>query len=336
MILWSDKQLYSEEPFELESALENAILEVQRPLFGENRIYLDTKKKIGAKGGKKNIPDGYLLDLTSKKEPRLYVVENELARHDPLKHIAVQILEFSLAFETAPLQVKHVIKAALGKDKGASQFFASYAESNGFENIDYLLEKIINRSDAFNALVIIDEMPDDLETVLMRKFRFPVEIIILQRFRSEKGDRLYHFAPFLQDVSAAAASDDKHWTGIGHTLDPSEIDTIVVPTRDEGFEDTFLGEECWYKIRINNSMISKIEWIAAYRVAPTSAITHFAPVKTIEPYQDTNKYILYFSEAAKEIGPIRLMSNGKVKAPQAPRYASMERLRNAKILDDAF
>ena len=56
--------------------LEAAILEVQGILFGDTRIYLDTKKKIGKKNKKKNIPDGYLIDLTSKKEPILYVVEN--------------------------------------------------------------------------------------------------------------------------------------------------------------------------------------------------------------------------------------------------------------------
>jgi hypothetical protein len=51
------------------------------------------KKKIGKKGGLRNIPDGYLIDLSDAK-PRLFVVENELAVHDPLRHIAVQILQF--------------------------------------------------------------------------------------------------------------------------------------------------------------------------------------------------------------------------------------------------
>jgi hypothetical protein len=48
-------------------------------LFGATRIYLDAKKKIGGKGKIKNIPDGYLIDLTNTKEPKLNVVENELA-----------------------------------------------------------------------------------------------------------------------------------------------------------------------------------------------------------------------------------------------------------------
>jgi hypothetical protein len=112
-MLWNKERTYQEEPFELESDLEEAILEVADVLFGESRIYLDPKKKIGAKGKTRNIPDGYLIDLSSAKEPRLYVVENELAKHDPLKHIAVQILEFSLSFETSQHLVKSIIKEAL-------------------------------------------------------------------------------------------------------------------------------------------------------------------------------------------------------------------------------
>jgi len=117
-MLWNPNKVYEGEPFESERDLEQAIVEVSDILFGNDRIYLDTKKKIGAKKIK-NIPDGYLVDLSSKKEPRLYVVENELAKHDPLKHIAAQILEFSLSFETTPQKVKSIVKEALGKDQQA-------------------------------------------------------------------------------------------------------------------------------------------------------------------------------------------------------------------------
>ena len=48
MMLWTPTIVYMTEPFELESELEIAILEVSSPLFGESRIYLETKKKVGA------------------------------------------------------------------------------------------------------------------------------------------------------------------------------------------------------------------------------------------------------------------------------------------------
>ncbi len=90
--LWTEGSSFRAANFKNEADLEKAILRVKENLFGSNRIYLDVKKKIGRKGGLRNIPDGYLIDLGSR-EPRLYVVENELASHDPLRHIAVQILQ---------------------------------------------------------------------------------------------------------------------------------------------------------------------------------------------------------------------------------------------------
>jgi len=83
-------------------------------------------------------------------------------------------------------------------------------------------------------------------------------------------------------------------------------------------------------------MIPRIKYIAAYQVAPVSAITHIAKVHKIDQWKDANKYVLLFEEAAKEIGPIQLVPKGKVKAPQGPRYTSMNHLEDAKTLDDAF
>jgi len=335
-MLWTPNKIYENEPFELEDDLEAAILEVQKDLFGEDRIYLDIKKKIGLKGKIKNIPDGYLIDLSSTKEPKLYVVENELVKHEPLKHIAVQILEFSLSFETSPQKIKALVKEALIKDREALEKCVDYANENDFENIDFLLEKMIYGDDKFNVLVIIDEISDELESALMRQFRFPVEIITLQRYVNYEGERIYQFEPFLADISVPVAPNKKGIPSYTKTIDPSEIDTIVVPARKDGFEEVFIGENCWHAIRIHPSMILKIKCIAAYQVAPVSAITHIAKVKSIEQWKDSNKYILRFTEPAKKIEPIKLVTKGAVKALQNSRYTSIERLNKAKTLDEAF
>ncbi|MBI2677259.1 MAG: hypothetical protein HYX28_00600 [Candidatus Koribacter versatilis] len=62
-----------------------------------------------------------------------------------------------------------------------------------------------------------------------------------------------------------------------------EIDTVIVPAHEEGFEKGFQGQNCWYEIRIAAEKLDKIKYIAVYRTAPVSAITHFAPVHHIEP-----------------------------------------------------
>jgi hypothetical protein len=323
-MLWNEDVKYFEAPFDKESDLEDAVKKVKEVLFGSSRVYLDDKKKIGSKGGTNNLPDGYLIDLTNKHDPKIFVVENDLASHQHLKHIAVQILEFSLSFETSKLKVKNVIKEMLQKRPTDWKKCEEFAKNNGYENVDYLLESIIHKTDSFNALLIIDELSEELETVLISRFKFPVEITTLKRYKSESDKFLYKFDPFLNEVILDTQK-----------LDVSEIDTIVVPARQDGFKEVFLESNCWHAIRLNSSMIPKIKYIAAYQVAPISAITHLAEVKSIEQFKDSNKYILYFTEPAQKIKKVPL-GTSKNKAPQSPRYSSKDRILSADSLDYVF
>lgn len=111
-------------------------------------------------------------------------------------------------------------------------------------------------------------------------------------------------------------------------------DTVVVPAQEDGFKEVFLGEDCWYAIRIGGGKLNDIKYIAAYQTAPFSAITHYAEVESIQAYGDGGKYQLNFKKPAKEIGPIELDKKGL--APQSPRYTSIEKLLSAKKLSDIF
>lgn len=185
---------------------------------------------------------------------------------------------------------------------------------------------------AFRALIIIDEATDELYKVV-KNFRFPVEVIEVETYQATDGDRIFRFNPLFQDVSdtkeALEAREQK-------SVDISEFDTIVVPAREDGFNETFLGENRWYQIRVHASMIPQIKYIAAYQVAPISAITHWALVKNIEPWEDSGKYVVNFAEPAKKMGPVPLVPKSRVKALQNARYTSFDRLQKAKTLDEVF
>ena len=116
----------------------------------------------------------------------------------------------------------------------------------------------------------------------------------------------------------------------------AEVDTVVVPAQEDGFQEVFLGENRWYAIRMHRSIIPRIKYIAAYQVAPVSAITHWTLVKDIEPWRDTGKFIVNFAEPAKEISPIPLVPKSRVKALQNIRYTSFDKLQRAKTLDEVF
>jgi len=114
-----------------------------------------------------------------------------------------------------------------------------------------------------------------------------------------------------------------------------QLDTIVVPAQEEGFKRVFLGEKCWWAIRIAGGMLPKIKFIAAYRTQPESKVTHYAPVASTEPYGEEGKYKLIFAEPAKPIGPIPF-ADAPLGAMQGPRYASFAKLQKAKKLRDLF
>lgn len=332
-VIWTPSSIYSIANYRSESELENAILQVQSELFGYNRIYLDIKKKIGAKGGLRNIPDGYLIDLNGLK-PRLYVVENELASHDPLRHVAVQLLEFSLSFASERRAIKTILFSALQAYPAAKDLCEKFARLRSYRNLDHMLEEMVFDA-PFAALVIIDEMSDELQTVLAEKFRFGVEVLQVSRYANADSEYFYHFEPFLAGITEDLATPSEGSETV-RPLDVEEVDTVVVPAQSEGFQETFLGENRWYAIRIHGTMRPQIKHIAAYQIRPISAITHVASVSSIEPWGDTGKFVVNFTQPAREIAPIKLVPNGRVKALQNIRYTTLKRLEAAKTLDEVW
>jgi hypothetical protein len=140
-----------------------------------------------------------------------------------------------------------------------------YAKSHQFRNLDHLLEYLAFEV-PFAALVIIDEIPDNLETILGERFQFGVEVMELRRYENTSKERVYRFEPFLAGLGEDVSAVD----------DEEAMDTVVVPARSEGFEDVFLREDRWYSIRIHGTMRPQIKYIAGYQVQPVSAITHIA------------------------------------------------------------
>ncbi|ATZ61353.2 MAG: hypothetical protein BME93_04540 [Methanosarcinales archaeon Met12] len=196
----------------------------------------------------------------------------------------------------------------------------------GYRNIDAFLEDLIFDK-SVGTIVIIDQITIDLTNVL-NQLAMKTDILEFQTYikEGEENNHIHKFMPFQQDIRDISEA--------GKPLE--QLDTIVVPANEDGFNETFLGANCWYAIRISSSMIDKIKYIAGYQTAPISAITYYAEVAKIEKYKDTEKYIVHFKNSAKKIGPIKLVSKSKIKAPQAPRYTNFEKLSRAKILDEVF
>lgn len=309
--------------YENESKFEAMIINHVNAIFGEDGIYFDIKKLIGKPKKGATIPDGYYLDLTFHNNPRLYLVEVELQKHNVYGHIGEQILRFGISSETDKYKMKNYLIEAINHDPAKKNKLTSFFEKSKYDNMNELLDQVIfdNRP---AAIIIIDQATDELNKVLAQ-FTMATEVIEAQTYICG-NKKLHRFTPFKDDVL----------TDLPETEDADELDTIVVPARSDGFKEEFLKHNRWYAIRISGAMLDKIKYIAAYQVSPVSGITHIAEVDRIEKYKDTNKYIVYFRpNTTEEIGKIGL---GKMKgqAPQAPRYSSYRLISKAKNLDDLW
>ena len=81
--------------------------------------------------------------------------------------------------------------------------------------------------------------------------------------------------------------------------------------------------------------MDKIKYVAVYQTSPVSAVTHYAPVDRIEPFGESGKYKLVFSEKARKIGPIERGSAPK-GVMQGPRYVRLDNLLKAMQLSDVI
>lgn len=119
-------------------------------------------------------------------------------------------------------------------------------------------------------------------------------------------------------------------------FDTKVLDTIVVPAQEEGFQEQFISNDCWFAIRISASKLNSIKYIAAYRTAPISAITHYAEVKSIEPYGNDGKYKLNFKGKAIQLETEIPFGDAKQGSTQSSRYINFNKLMNSKSISELF
>ena len=296
--------------YNTESEFEEEIIKNKEAIFGEESIYFNTKMKIG-----NTIPDGYWLDLTFHTEPKLYFVEIELESHDLYGHVAEQLLKFSMAFDDNKYKLKGILMEEISKDKEKQRLLKKYIQDpkTSFKDETELLYHVIYEM-PISIIVIIDEYTEQLQRV-QSKLSDEITVLEFETYKSNQ-EVIHRFTPFYDEQEINVNSEEIN--------DIDEIDTIIVPAMEEGFNETFIGENCWYAIRISTPMISRIKYIAAYQVYPVSAITYYALVDRIEKYKDTGKYILYFKNKPKKIEKIPLGDNKM--AVRSCRYTNLQKM----------
>ena len=322
--------------FSREDEFEKIVGELADKIFGSRSIYLDIKKKI--KGNNIGIiPDGYLIDMTISSEPKLYVIENEIVSHDPFKHIGIQMLKFATSFEEERLKVRQILMEEISKRPECLKRLQFGCEDSRSRNIDNYLDKAVYSE--FKGLVIIDEARNELHRVL-EKINANISVLEVKTYKTSSNEFAFEYDTLYEpDETVTTVIDTKQPKREAEDIQKrrqrlAESDTIIVPAREDGFNVEFLGNNRWYAIRIGAAMKDRIKYIAAYQVAPISAVTYIAEVQEIKPYQDTGKYMVIFKNSPEKVKELKVKDSSKT--PQGPVYAKYADLKKAEFLDEAL
>ena len=113
--------------------------------------------------------------------------------------------------------------------------------------------------------------------------------------------------------------------------------TVILSSVDRGFEETFMGEAeipCWYPCRCSAERISNLKYIAVYRGAPVSAITHYAKVKEITYSKEKKCNVCYFEGAPIKLPHDIVLGSKSGCFFRGAKYTSIESLLNATTADN--
>lgn len=194
----------------------------------------------------------------------------------------------------------------LKNSKTAKKQVALYLDESKIERIDLIVKLFSSLSDSKsfsrNTLIeeAIDKFLDDSERFLQEEHDINIDNL-LEEARSEK------------------------------------FDTVIYSATGRGFEETFLGEEetpCWYPCKISETRERNVGYIAIYRGAPVSAITHYAKIKEFRYDEEKECKVCYFDGSAIELPNKIKLGSKEACFFIGPKYTSLECLLNAKELDE--
>lgn len=194
----------------------------------------------------------------------------------------------------------------LKNSKAAKKQVALYLDESKIKRIDMVVKlfSVISESKSFSRNTLIEEAID----------KFLEE--------SEK---------YLQD---------EHGINVSELLEKErseKCDTVILSSNGRGFEETFLGEEeaaCWYPCRISDTRESSLKYIAIYRGAPVSAITHYAKIKEFVYDQERKCKVCYFDGSAIELPNEIKLGNKDGCFFVGAKYTCLDSLLNAVKADE--
>ena len=110
-----------------------------------------------------------------------------------------------------------------------------------------------------------------------------------------------------------------------------EYNTIVCPSTGGGLEKAFKKKKAWWAVRIGQSNIEKLKYIALYEGAPISGIRYYAQITKIEPFENKpGKYIIHHDGNIIKLKNHILLGKTHQLALFGPRYYKLGDIISSK------
>jgi predicted transport protein len=193
-----------------------------KEIFGEDSVYLPIGVRLKSEAGLGAEPDGFMIDPTKKE---LIIVEAELSKHNPYKHINDQLTRFINSMDN--LQTKNAVVERLYAEIRSNKGLQEYFEEKTNENLYRWLSKLLNQSPKI-VVVIEEKTKEVMEACKILMKSYDTKILEIQTYRREKAPTV---CAYLFDT----LSDSNV------IVDPSKA--IVVEHVPKAEDDHFKGKE---------------------------------------------------------------------------------------------
>ena len=197
-------RVFIKSPFANEQELEQVVVDNYEYIFGPTSIYLP-KALIKTGDGTGTIPDGFAIDLASKK---WYVVEAELLYHNVWGHIAPQISKQVIA-SLQPISKKTIEDLAVGQYQTDEITREKFAEQKIKEiDVRKVLRDILNKDPIIG--LPIDAISGDLKECA-RTLKYNVKLWTITKYVdfNDKNSIAYEFPEEFKPILDTEEEEEK-------------------------------------------------------------------------------------------------------------------------------
>lgn len=183
--------IYSLRSYKDEAELERLVVQNSTQIFGLKSVYFDIKQKVESKA-KVRITDGLLLDLNNADDPKFWIVEIELSKHDLYKDVEPQVRGFlrSLNVEDTLKDIRNVLYEEFRKDRTKMKLVR---EVTGEEDVHFFIDKLLHRK--AGVIVVIDSQTPQLAEIV-EELSSANEVHVVEFRTYSRGNRSLHiFTP---------------------------------------------------------------------------------------------------------------------------------------------